>query len=250
MTQTIIARRSGAHAMRSGLHVALIMDGNGRWATSRGLPRTAGHHAGVRTARSIVEAAVRANIGTLTLYAFSSDNWGRPRPEVLGLMRLFRRSLLVESKRCLENGVRLSIVGRRDRLPAALRSTIIQAEDLTAAGRNLHLRVAVDYSSRDAILRAAAKAKELTTPLTRERFSQLLADVDHDRVPVPDVDLLIRTGGEQRLSDFLLWECAYAELVFSPTMWPDFQESDLLRAIEEFQARDRRFGRVAEQAAS
>jgi undecaprenyl diphosphate synthase len=249
MTQTIIARRSGAHASRPGLHVAIIMDGNGRWATTRGLPRTAGHHAGVRTARSIVEAAVRANIGTLTLYAFSSDNWGRPRPEVLGLMRLFRRSLLVESKRCLENGVRLSIVGRRDRLPAALRSTIVQAEDLTAAGRNLHLRVAVDYSSRDAILRAAAKAKELT-PLTRERFSQLLADVDHDRVPVPDVDLLIRTGGEQRLSDFLLWECAYAELVFSSTMWPDFQESDLLRAIEEFQARDRRFGRVAEQAAS
>jgi undecaprenyl diphosphate synthase len=250
MTQTIMGRRSGAHAVRPGLHVAIIMDGNGRWATARGLPRTAGHHTGVRTARSIVESAVRAGIGTLTLYAFSSDNWGRPRPEVLGLMRLFRRSLLVESKRCLENGVRLSIVGRRDRLPAALRRTITQAEDLTAAGRDLHLRVAVDYSSRDAILRAAAKAKDLTAPLTRERFSQLLADVDHDRVPVPDVDLLIRTGGEKRLSDFLLWECAYAELVFSPTMWPDFQESDLLRAIDEFESRDRRFGRVAAQAAS
>jgi undecaprenyl diphosphate synthase len=232
------------------LHVAIIMDGNGRWATNRDLPRTAGHHAGVRTARSVVEAAVRAGVGTLTLYAFSSDNWGRPRAEVLGLMRLFRRSLLVESKRCLENGVRLSIVGRRDRLPAALRHTIVQGEDLTAGCRNMNLRVAVDYSSRDAILRAAAKAKDLSAPLTRERFSQLLADVDHDRVPVPDVDLLIRTGGEQRLSDFLLWECAYAELVFSPTMWPDFQESDLIRAMQEFEARDRRFGRVAEQAAS
>jgi undecaprenyl diphosphate synthase len=250
MTQTIVQRRSGPHVARPGLHVAIIMDGNGRWATNRGLPRTAGHHAGVRTARSVVEAAVRAGVGTLTLYAFSSDNWGRPRAEVLGLMRLFRRSLLVESKRCLENGVRLSIVGRRDRLPAALRHTIVQGEDLTAGCRNMNLRVAVDYSSRDAILRAAAKAKDLSAPLTRERFSQLLADVDHDRVPVPDVDLLIRTGGEQRLSDFLLWECAYAELVFSPTMWPDFQESDLIRAMQEFEARDRRFGRVAEQAAS
>jgi undecaprenyl diphosphate synthase len=226
------------------------MDGNGRWATSRTLPRSAGHTAGVRAARSIVESAVRAGIGTLTLYAFSSDNWGRPRPEVVALMRLFRRSLLVESKRCLANGVRLSIVGRRDRLPASLRQTIAQAEALTAGCRNLHLRVAVDYSSRDAILRAAAKGRELTGQLTRERFAQLLADVDHDPAPVRDVDLLIRTGGEQRLSDFLLWECAYAELVFSSTMWPDFGESDLLNAIGEFEARDRRFGLVAEQAAS
>jgi len=226
------------------------MDGNGRWANARGLPRTAGHHAGVRTAREIVEAAVRAGIGTLTLYAFSSDNWGRPRPEVIGLMRLFRRSLLVESKRCLENGVRLSIVGRRDRLPASLRQTIVQAEALTAGGRNLHLRVAVDYSSRDAILRAAIRAKDVTGPFTRERFSQLLAEVDHDPVPVPDVDLLIRTGGEQRLSDFLLWECAYAELVFSPTMWPEFGERELLQCIREFEGRERRFGRVPAQAAS
>jgi undecaprenyl diphosphate synthase len=226
------------------------MDGNGRWATSRSLPRTAGHTTGVRTARAIVEAAVRAGVGTLTLYAFSSDNWGRPRPEVIALMRLFRRSLLIEGKRCLENGVRLSIVGRRDRLPASLRQAISQTEAMTAGGRNLHLRIAVDYSSRDAILRAAAKAKDTTGPLTRERFAHLLAEVDHDPAPVRDVDLLIRTGGEQRLSDFLLWECAYAELVFSPTMWPDFTESDLLNAIEDFQARERRFGRVPEQAAS
>ncbi|HEU4995945.1 MAG TPA: di-trans,poly-cis-decaprenylcistransferase [Gemmatimonadaceae bacterium] len=232
------------------MHVAIIMDGNGRWATSRTLPRSAGHTAGVRTARTIVESAVRAGIGTLTLYAFSSDNWTRPRPEVVALMRLFRRSLLVESKRCLANGVRLSIVGRRDRLPASLRQTIVQAEAVTAAGRNLHLRVAVDYSSRDAILRAAAKARDVGGPLTRDRFAQLLADVDHDPAPVRDVDLLIRTGGEQRLSDFLLWECAYAEFVFSPTMWPDFSEEDLIRAIRDFEARDRRFGGVPEQAAS
>ncbi len=250
MTPVNLPRRSGPHTALPRLHVAIIMDGNGRWATARSLPRTAGHHAGVRTARNIVEAAVRAGIGTLTLYAFSADNWMRPRPEVLALMRLFRRSLLAESKRCLENGVRLSIVGRRDRLPASLRQTIGQAEALTAGGRNLHLRVAVDYSSRDAILRAAARARDLTAPLTRERFAQLLADVDHDPAPVRDVDLLIRTGGEQRLSDFLLWECAYAELVFSETMWPDFDENHLLAAIQEFEGRERRFGRVPEQAAS
>lgn len=242
-------RRPGPLA-DSRLHVAIIMDGNGRWATARALPRSAGHTAGVRTARSIVEAAVRAKLGTLTLYAFSSDNWSRPRPEVVALMRLFRRSLLGESKRCLDNGVRLSIVGRRDRLPASLRQTIAQAEAMTAGGRNLHLRVAVDYSARDAILRAAAKSRDLAGPLTREKFSQLLADVDHDPVPVPDVDLLIRTGGEQRLSDFLLWECAYAELVFSPTMWPEFSEKELLEAIEEFHGRERRFGSIPEQVAS
>ena len=245
-----LQRRSGQHPAIPRLHVAIIMDGNGRWAQARSLPRSAGHTAGVRTARNIVESAVRAGIGTLTLYAFSSDNWARPRPEVVALMRLFRRSLLVESKRCVENGVRLSIVGRRDRLPASLRQTIAQAEAMTAHGRNMHLRVAVDYSARDAILRAAAKAKDVNGLLSRERFSQLLADVDHDPIPVPDVDLLIRTGGEQRLSDFLLWECAYAELVFSPIMWPDFSEKDLDRAILEFEGRERRFGRVPEQAAS
>jgi undecaprenyl diphosphate synthase len=250
MTLSNLPRRSGPHSALPRLHVAIIMDGNGRWATSRALPRSAGHTAGVRTARAIVESAVRAGIGTLTLYAFSSDNWSRPRPEVIALMRLFRRSLLIESKRCLENGVRLSIVGRRDRLPASLRQTIVQAEAMTAGGRNMHLRVAVDYSSRDAILRAAAKAKDLVAPLNRERFAQLLADVDHDPAPVRDVDLLIRTGGEQRLSDFLLWECAYAELVFSATMWPDFSEADLLHAVREFESRDRRFGRIPEQAAS
>jgi undecaprenyl diphosphate synthase len=249
MTPITAPRRSGPHTAIQRLHVAIIMDGNGRWAQARALPRSAGHTAGVRTARNIVEAAVRSGIETLTLYAFSSDNWSRPRPEVIALMRLFRKSLLVESKRCLDNGVRLSIVGRRDRLPASLRQTIAQAEAMTANCRNMHLRVAVDYSSRDAILRAAAKAKD-TPMLNRERFSQLLADVDHDPYPVRDVDLLIRTGGEQRLSDFLLWECAYAELVFSPTMWPDFSENDLLRAIGEFESRERRFGGVPEQAAS
>ena len=230
------------------LHVAIIMDGNGRWATARGLPRTAGHHAGVRAARRIVEAATRAGVGTLTLYAFSSDNWTRPTVEVRALMRLLRRSLLSESRRCLDNGVRLSIIGRRDRIPPVLRATIEEAEASTAHGTNLHLRIAVDYSARDAILRASALAGD--EPVTRERFSTLLAQVDHCSSPAPDVDLLIRTGGEQRLSDFLLWECAYAEFAFTRRMWPDFSEEEFLATLADFERRERRFGGVPAQAAS
>src|SRR4051812_43057151 len=141
-----------------GLHVGIIMDGNGRWAASRGMPRTAGHRVGVRTARKIVETATRSGVGTLTLYAFSADNWSRPSPEVSALMRLLRRSLLIESKRCVESGVRLTIVGRRDRLPASLVAAIQEAEALTAQGRNLHLRVAIDYSARESIMQAATRA--------------------------------------------------------------------------------------------
>ena len=231
---------SPAHA---GIHVGIIMDGNGRWAAARGMPRTAGHRAGLRTARRIVEEATRAGVGTLTLYAFSADNWSRPTPEVSALMRLFRRALITESKRCLNNGVRLTIVGRRDRLPGMLVQTIHEVEALTAHGRNLHLRVAVDYSARDSIMRAAALAGG--EPMNRDRFAKLLASVDHDPFPVRDVDLLIRTGGEQRLSDFLLWECAYAELFFTPGMWPEFSNAEFVSALEAFAGRERRYGGVA-----
>jgi undecaprenyl diphosphate synthase len=226
----------------AGIHVGIIMDGNGRWAAARGLPRTAGHRAGLRTARRIVEEATRAGVGTLTLYAFSADNWSRPTPEVSALMRLFRRALLTESKRCLTNGVRLTIVGRRDRIPGILVQTIMEAEAVTAHGRNLHLRVAVDYSSRESIMRAASLANG--EALTKDRFAKLVASVDHDPFPVRDVDLLIRTGGEQRLSDFLLWECAYAELLFEQRMWPDFSNEEFRSALEEFAGRERRFGGV------
>ena len=236
---------------RPGLHVAIIMDGNGRWATARGLPRSAGHHAGLRAARRIVEAAVRdGTVSTLTLYAFSADNWKRPAVEVGALMSLFRRALVTEGKRCLENGVRLTILGRRDRLPESLRSTIADVERATARGRNLHLRVAVDYSARDAIVRAAARvAAEARVTLTRDAFASLLGAVDHD-AGAPDVDLLIRTGGEQRLSDFMLWECAYAELVFSRCLWPEFGDEDFAAALADFAKRERRFGRVPAQVAS
>jgi undecaprenyl diphosphate synthase len=237
-----------APASFDGPHLAEIMDGNGRWATAHGLTRSAGHEAGLRTARNIVEAAVREGVGTLTLYAFSSDNWKRPPAEVTALMRLFRRALLGEAKRCLENGVRLTILGRRDRLPSSLRHTVEQVEALTASGSRMHLRVAVDYSGRDVILRAAAALGG--QHVGREEFSALLANMDHDRLPARDVDLLVRTGGEQRLSDFLLWECAYAELLFVPKMWPEFTAEDLSDALADFRGRNRRFGLAPEQVAS
>ncbi len=224
------------------------MDGNGRWATTHGQTRTAGHEAGLRTAREIVEAAVREGVGTLTLYAFSSDNWKRPSAEVTALMRLFRRALLGEAKRCLQNGVRLTILGRRDRLPSSLRHTIEQVESLTVTGSRMHLRVAVDYSARDAMLRAAAAMRG--EGVSRESFTELLARVDHDATPARDVDLVVRTGGEQRLSDFLLWECAYAELLFVEKMWPEFSANDLADALADFRGRNRRFGLAPEQVAS
>ena len=222
-----------------GLHVAIIMDGNGRWAEARGWPREAGHRAGADAVRRTVEAAPKLGVRTLTLYAFSSDNWKRPAREVSALMRLFRIYLGRETGRCVENGVRLSVIGRRDRLPALLVPFIEQGERSTAGGANLHLRLAVDYSSREAILRAAGRLRG-GRAATREEFARLL----NEAAPAPDVDLLIRSGGEQRLSDFLLWECAYAELHFTPCMWPDFAAGDLEAALADYHRRQRRFGAV------
>ena len=239
---------NGGSRRGTGLHLAVIMDGNGRWATARGRPRTAGHRAGAESVRRVVEAAPELGVTTLTLYAFSADNWQRPPREVSALMGLFRLYLLSERETCAKHGIRLSVIGRRDRLPAAVRRAISEAETATARARALHLRIAVDYSARDAILRAAARLGG--TACTREEFSALLGEVDHERGCAPDVDLLIRTGGEQRLSDFLLWECAYAELVFTPRMWPDFGRADLEAAITEFHARERRFGRLPQAVAS
>jgi undecaprenyl diphosphate synthase len=220
------------------------MDGNGRWATTRGLPRSAGHEAGVKAIRHLLEAAPEQDIDTLTLYAFSSDNWNRPQAEVNALMGLLRNYLSRETARLAENGVRLTVIGRRDRLPSGLPEALAHAEAATADGTKLHLRVALDYSARDAILRAAAQA----TPgdLTREGFARLITGDDASR----DVDLLIRTGGEQRLSDFLLWECAYAELYFTPRMWPDFSAEDLAEAVGSFHQRERRFGRAPASASA
>jgi undecaprenyl diphosphate synthase len=229
-----------------GLHVAIIMDGNGRWAVSRGRPRTAGHLAGVEAVRRTVEGAAGLGVGTLTLFAFSSDNWRRPDLEVRALMRLFRSYLAAEAGRCADNGIRLQVIGRRDRLPSGLVRAIAEAEARTADGGRFLLRIAVDYSARDAILRAAARlgAEGTAGEPSRQAFARLLAESSEDASATPDVDLLIRTGGEQRLSDFLLWECAYAELVFTDRMWPDFGPADLAEAVREFHRRERRFGTV------
>jgi undecaprenyl diphosphate synthase len=220
-------------------HVAIIMDGNGRWATERGLPRPAGHREGAEAVRRVVEAAPSAGIDLLTLYAFSSDNWSRPHDEVDALMTLLEQFLLTETSRCVESGVRLNVIGRRDRLSPSLLRLIESSEAATAGGRKLRLRLAIDYSSRDAIARATCgKCPD-------HSFRQRLSLAIHADSLVEDVDLLIRTGREKRLSDFLLFEAAYAELHFSDCLWPDFGGDDLRRATAEFKGRERRFGAIA-----
>lgn len=235
-------QRSSCSSTLTGLHVGIIMDGNGRWAARQGLSRGAGHREGANAVRRVVEAAPDAGIGVLTLFAFSSDNWRRPAMEVAWLMRLFREHLGSETARCVANGVRLEIIGRRDRLGRDLLRAIEAAEIATSGGTGLLLRIAIDYSARDAILRAAQCLRPGTA--SRDSFGRLVAIVDHGS-PVPELDLLIRTGGERRLSDFLLWEAAYAELFFMPIMWPDFGAEDLRSAVRDFGARERRFGALS-----
>jgi undecaprenyl diphosphate synthase len=226
-----------AEPQAAKLHVGIIMDGNGRWATRRGLSRLRGHEAGVEAIRRVVEAAPEQGVGTLTLYAFSSDNWRRPRAEVTALMGLLRFYLANEIEALVRNGVRLTVIGRRDRLPDGIANAIARAEAATANGDTLHLRIAIDYSARDAILNAAARAAGIGN-LTREIFSELVTGEANLR----DVDLIIRTSGEKRLSDFLLWEGAYAELHFTERMWPEFEAHDLAEALSSFHRRERRFG--------
>jgi undecaprenyl diphosphate synthase len=225
------------------LHVAIISDGNGRWATSRGLPRSAGHRAGAQAARAVIKAAAGLGIQTLTLFALSSANWQRPAAEVTGILRILHEYLLTETSHCIDEGIRLSIIGRRDRLPATLRQAIVDSEAATARGTRLHLRLAVDYSARNAIYNAACRFYKVTE-LSQQAFSNVLAEVL--RGGSTDVDLLIRTGGEQRLSDFLLWECAFAEFVFLSKRWPDFTVSDLEAAVQEFTHRERTRGALPE----
>ncbi len=233
-----------SHSKR-GLHVAIIMDGNGRWATRRGLPRVAGHRVGLGTARRIVEHAPDIGISCLTLYAFSADNWRRPAPEVASIFWLLRAFLRLETEQMRRRGARLQVIGRRDRLPQKVLSVIENSEAATASGHRLHLRVAIDYSSRDSIVRAACGSNQSST-LSPECLRPILMEAL--TAESGDVDLLIRTGGEKRLSDFLLWESAYAELLFTDQMWPDFDEADLDEAVKEFQRRERRFGAVPDSA--
>ncbi len=217
-------------------HVAIIMDGNGRWAERRGRPRWMGHVAGARVVKDVVAHCARAGVEQLTLYAFSADNWSRPVQEVGALLELFESHFKTQMDELAAHGIRLSVIGRRTKLPLALRRAITEAEKRTAAGRRMHLRVALDYSSRAAIqdalpVRAAMRGGVRGTTI------------------LPPVDLLIRTGGERRLSDFLLWECAYAELLFLDVLWPDVSGRVLDDAFADFARRDRRFGSVPAEAA-
>jgi undecaprenyl diphosphate synthase len=231
------------------LHVAILLDGNGRWAAARGLARSDGHRAGVDAVRRVVRAAPGLGIGTLTLYAFSSDNWERPTTEVASLLALLEAFFRNDASKCAAEGIRLRVIGRRDRIPQSLSQAIEAAERITASGRILELRIAVDYSARDSILRASCwmlSSMEISQP----EFAKRLGQVMHTSGPSLDVDLLIRTGGDRRLSDFMLWECAYAELFFTPRMWPEFDATDLTDAIQDFLKRERRFGKLPEAAAS
>ena len=229
------------------MHVAIIMDGNGRWASQRGLPRTAGHREGAKTVDKVVEAAARRGIDTLSLYAFSADNWGRPHGEVTALFALLRRYLLSQTPRCLERAIRINVVGRRDRLTPEVVRTIEHSERTTAHCSGMTLRIAVDYSAQHSLLQSC-RLMALESSVERSRFKEHLAEVDHSVTVTPDVDLLIRTGGEKRLSDFLLWECAYAELYFTDCMWPDFGAAGLKDALADYSRRQRRFGKVVAEA--
>jgi undecaprenyl diphosphate synthase len=230
---------------REGLHIAIIMDGNGRWAARRGLPRIAGHRAGVAALRRVVQRAADIGIRCLTVYAFSSDNWRRPAMEVESIFWLCRAFLRLETQSLRRRGARLQVIGRRDRLAKSVLREIEKAEGATAAGQGLHLCVAIDYSSREAIARAmigVTAALPCEGPPSPELLGSLLTHAL--TAEGGEVDLLIRTGGEKRLSDFLLWEAAYAELFFTDRMWPEFDEADLDAALEEFSRRERRFGGV------
>lgn len=226
-------------------HVAIIMDGNGRWAAQRGLPRIAGHRAGAAALRRAVEHAPDLGIRCLTLFAFSSDNWRRPADEVRRIFWVMRAYLRTESENLKQRGARLEVIGRRDRLPEQLLCEIERAEQATYGGSTLHVRVAIDYSSRDSITRAAV---DVSRTMSRDRppSQELLGRMLTHRMTAEsgNVDLLIRTGGEKRLSDFLLWELAYAELHFTDCMWPDFDDAEFDAAVREFGRRERRFGGV------
>ncbi|HKS64168.1 MAG TPA: isoprenyl transferase [Xanthobacteraceae bacterium] len=233
-------------------HVAIIMDGNGRWAAARGLPRVEGHRRGVEALRKTVRAAGDMGIRCLTIFSFSSENWQRPASEVrdlMGLLRLFIRKDLAELH---SNGVRVRVIGERDSLDPDIRRLLEEAEELTRANTNLLLVVAFNYGARDEIARAVQRiaadvASGAVKPdaITEEMIGQHL-----DAPEIADPDLIIRTSGEQRLSNFLLWQAAYSELVFTPVYWPDFDRAALEAAIEEYRRRERRFGGLAARTAS
>jgi undecaprenyl diphosphate synthase len=227
-------------------HVAIIMDGNGRWAKKRGLPRIRGHRAAVKTVTDIVEFSAEIGIGYLTLYAFSVENWRRPKSEVTALMRLLRQYLIKERRRLMNNSVRLTGIGRTDDLPAEVQKELQKTEELTRDNSNLSVLVALSYGGRAEIVdaarecaRRAARGDLSAEDIDEEVFSRFLYTRG-----VPDPDLLIRSGGEYRISNFLLWQISYAEIYVTPVLWPDFRREHMVEALKEFAARERRYGGV------
>ncbi|GAB5469003.1 MAG: isoprenyl transferase [Rhodospirillales bacterium] len=230
-----------------GLHVAIIMDGNGRWAKRRGLPRTAGHRQGAEAVRRTVEAAVELEIGTLTLFGFSAENWKRPVGEVTDLMGLLRLYLKSELDELHRQGVRLSVIGERDRLPRDVAKLIAEAEERTSSNERLALQIALSYGGRQEIVRATQTLAAAVAEgrVRADEIDETLFTAHLFTASVPDPDIVLRTSGEQRLSNFLLWQSAYSELIFIDKLWPDFDRDDLVAAVAELNARDRRFGAVA-----
>jgi undecaprenyl diphosphate synthase len=233
--------------MNSIRHVGIIMDGNGRWAEQRGMPRWRGHEAGIEAVRRVTRAACRREVSVLTLFAFSSENWKRPAKEVHILFSLFRRYLGETRDELNSNGIRLSVIGRRDRLSSGVREEMAAAESATRAGERLHLRLAIDYGSRHEIARAAKSLAEqaVSGTLRPQQIDEDLFVKTMASEGIPDPDLIIRTAGERRLSNFLLWQSAYAEFHFSNRLWPDFEESDFEEALADYGSRTRKFGALA-----
>jgi undecaprenyl diphosphate synthase len=230
-------------------HVAIIMDGNGRWASQHGKPRHTGHRMGVRVARTVVEAAVQANVKVLTLFAFSSENWKRPPSEVDGLMRLFVEALQREVQSLHKNGIQLRFIGARDSLPTILRKRMADAEALTAGNTRMTMVLAVAYGGHWDIVQAVRRIAQKVRAGEMEpgEIDEAVIDRHRSLAGLPPPDLLIRTGGEQRVSNFLLWDLAYTEIFFSPTLWPDFSASELHRAMAHYSQRQRRFGLTGDQ---
>ena len=220
-------------------HIAIIMDGNGRWAKARHLPRTAGHKRGVDTTKAVVKHAGEIGVEYLTLYAFSTENWMRPEGEVKDLMAMLRRFLKSDAIELLDNDVRLRVIGNRDRLSNDIVAMIESLENKSKNNNGMNLIIALDYGGRQEILNAVNNAIEIGENIKEEDFSKYLYTAN-----IPDPDLLIRTSGEKRISNFLLWQCAYSEFVFTDILWPDFKPEDFDECIHEYQNRDRRYGGI------
>ena len=231
-------------------HVAIILDGNGRWAKAKGLPRTAGHVQGAKTVEQICEDAYNMGINYLTIYAFSTENWTRPDNEVVTLMNLLRNYMKNSIKRAQKNNMCVRVIGDKTRLAEDLQASIAELEQATQNNTGLHFQIAINYGGRDELRRAVTKLAEQVTAgtLKPEDIVEDSIAAQLDTAGLPDPDLLIRTSGEQRISNFLLWQTSYAELYFTPVLWPDFDKNELAKAVGVYQNRDRRYGLVKEEA--